>query len=250
MSVVKRTYAVRWLIVVAGPAKNRDGVVPRLRRDAFRQDLGHRLSGLLDEFGTRGEAADVAGVVTDQLLRYIRGQVKPPFEVMARLAQAKNVSLDWLWTGEGPRKVITATDTESASLVRVPIYDVRAGMGFGQIAESEDVIGRLSFDPAWLASRGVRPKGAFLCFGIGDSMQPTIFDRDPLLGDLSDREPRDKVYLFRRNGALIIKRLQRQSDGTLVLISDNPAYRPEYLPRDEADKLEIIGRIAMAIRII
>jgi len=214
----------------------------------FRQDLGVRLAGLLDEFGTRSEASEVAGVVVDQLSRYVRGDVKPPFEVVARLANAKKVSLDWLWSGDGSRKIGVQAEADAGDLVRVPIYDVRAGMGFGQIADSEDVIGRMSFDPMWLVARGIKPKGAFMCFGSGDSMQPTIFDGDPIIGDSTDRDPRDKVYVFRRGGALIIKRLQSRSDGTIVLISDNSSYAPEPLPRDEADKLEIIGRIGMVLR--
>lgn len=232
------------------PAKNRDGMTLADVQHEFRADFGARLSGLLDEFQSRVEAGEVAGVTPDMLPRYARGVVKPPLEVIARLAAAKGVSLDWLWNGHGARRLGEAPARDDEALVRVPIYDVRVGAGFGQVADSENVIGALSFDPMWLTMRGIKPAGAFLCFGTGDSMAPTILDGDPIIGDSTDREPRDKVFVLRRAGGLIVKRLQKRSDGTVVLLSDNPAYKPEILPRDEADDLEVIGRVGMVFRSI
>lgn len=46
----------------------------------------------------------MAGVSPDQLARYVKGQNAAPFEVLARLAGAKGVSLDWLATGRGPMR--------------------------------------------------------------------------------------------------------------------------------------------------
>lgn len=219
-------------------------------RGEFHADFGARLSGLIAEFGTKTAAGEIAGVTPDMLPRYARGVVKPPLEVIARLAEAKNVSIDWLWSGKGARKIGDEPPADESSLVRVPIYDVRAGAGFAQVAEAENIIGALSFDPLWLVRRGIKPKGAFICFGTGDSMAPTILDGDPIIADSTDKELRDKVFVCRRSGGLIIKRLQRRSDGTLLLISDNPAYKPEELPRDEADSLEILGRVGMVLRAI
>jgi phage repressor protein C with HTH and peptisase S24 domain len=34
----------------------------------------------------------------------------------------------------------------------------------------------------------------------------------------------------------------------LSLISHNPTYPPEELPRDEADEIEIIGRVGMVLK--
>jgi hypothetical protein len=215
---------------------------------SYRTAFGGRLSALLDQFDSRVTAADVAGVVPDQLGRYVRGVAKPPLEVIARLAKAQNVSLDWLWWGEGARTL--GGDLPDSSLVPVPYYDMRASAGSGQMVESEEPLAHLYFDRSWLARHRINPLGAGLITAEGNSMRPTIEDGDPLLIDRSDREPRDKVYLFRRGGALLIKELRRRSDGALQLVSHNPAYGPEELPRDQADDLEIIARVAMAIRAV
>lgn len=236
--------------IVRKPSKKPGG---RALEDAvrpYRQEFGDRLSGLLDQFDSRTEAAAVAGVVPDQLARYARGTVKPTLEVIARLARAKGVSLDWLWTGEGARDIGGEEPDVAGSLVSIPLYDVRVGAGLGQFAEEEAPIARVSFDRAWLAAHGIKPSGAKLMLAKGDSMSDTIEDGDPILVDTADIEPRDKVYVVRRGGALLVKRLQRHSDGAISLLSDNPAYGPERLPRDEADNLEIIGRVGMVFKAV
>src|SRR5579862_8443312 len=72
---------------------------------SFRTTFGERLRTVADLFDSRAEASEVAGVVPEQLQKYIRGAVKPPFEVIRRLAAAKAISLDWLATGEGEMRI-------------------------------------------------------------------------------------------------------------------------------------------------
>jgi hypothetical protein len=45
------------------------------------------------------------GVSTDSLQRYIREDNMPPFDAAARLCAAAGVSMEWLATGESPRRV-------------------------------------------------------------------------------------------------------------------------------------------------
>jgi hypothetical protein len=64
--------------------------------------VGCRLDAIISLYPTKKYAADTAGISPDQLTRYVKGQSAPPFEVLARLASRKGVSLDWLATGQGP----------------------------------------------------------------------------------------------------------------------------------------------------
>lgn len=200
----------------------------------------------MDEFESRAEAAKVAGVVADQLARYVRGDAKPPLEVVARLCVRRGISIDWLWTGEGRRQETDEPVGEGE--VRIPIFDIRAGLGRGETVEDEQPIGYFTLPRSVLIANGINPAGAEMGFGSGDSMHGTIEDRDPMIWDRTDTEIRDKVYLMRRGGQLIVKRIQRRTNGALVLKSDNPSYEDETLPRDEADSLEIIGRVGMVLR--
>lgn len=63
-------------------------------------DLERRISAVVRLFRSRTEAAQVAGISTDQLARYEKGSA-PSFPPLAKLARAKGVSLDWLATGDG-----------------------------------------------------------------------------------------------------------------------------------------------------
>lgn len=63
--------------------------------------IGDRIGIVADLYGTKGEAASTAGVSPISLRRYIAEEQAPPFEVLANLAMAKGVSLEWLATGEG-----------------------------------------------------------------------------------------------------------------------------------------------------
>ncbi len=69
--------------------------------DPFKS-IGRRLAQVADLYGTRAAAAQVAGISTDQLARYINGSSpRLGFAPVARLCQAKGISLEWLWNGEG-----------------------------------------------------------------------------------------------------------------------------------------------------
>jgi len=216
---------------------------------AFRTGFADRLRWVLDSFENRGEAAAAAGVGANQLARYLRGEADPPWPVITRLAAEKGVSLNWLANGEGSRSSNAVDEVDDiAGMVSVPVFDFRASAGSGEVAESEEPVARIAFDRDLLIAHGISPKAPGLMVASGYSMKPTIDDGDPIVVDRTDREPRDKIYVFRRGGMLLIKELRRRSDGTLALISHNPSYQPEELPRDEADELEIIGRVGMVFK--
>ncbi|MBN1378360.1 MAG: helix-turn-helix transcriptional regulator [Gammaproteobacteria bacterium] len=66
--------------------------------------LGKRISSVADLYPSRKSAAAVAGVSTDQLSRYMRGENQPGLLTMAALAKTHGFSLDWLASGVGDPK--------------------------------------------------------------------------------------------------------------------------------------------------
>jgi len=208
---------------------------------------------------SREEAGARLGIHPNTLARYESDEREAPRTVLEKAANAYGVALSWLKAGDGQpasaREDARAFDSPHSSerdddQVMIPVLDIRASAGTGQPVESELSVGTMTFDRTSLIAHGVNPKGARLVQGQGDSMYPTIQDGDPLLIDITDRETRDKVFVIRRGSELLIKRLQKHSDGSVSLLSDNPTYAPERLPRDEADELEVIGRVAVVLRSI
>ena len=56
----------------------------------------------------------------------------------------------------------------------------------------------------------------------------------------------EAVYVIRLDDHLYAKRLQRQFDGTIHIISENKAYRDMIVPKEQLNDLEIIGRVVWA----
>lgn len=78
----------------------------------------------------------------------------------------------------------------------------------------------------------------------GDSMEPNIWEGDIVLIDTSESHiSDDTVYVLKRHGYLVVKRLQRTFDGSIKVKSDHPAYDDELIPRTEAERIDIVGRV-------
>ncbi|OSQ38853.1 hypothetical protein [Thalassospira mesophila] len=64
--------------------------------------LGERIRHVVDMFDRKKDAAEVAGVIPEQLNRWCQAQSEPRFVGVARLASAQAVRLEWIVTGRGP----------------------------------------------------------------------------------------------------------------------------------------------------
>jgi transcriptional regulator with XRE-family HTH domain len=124
-------------------------------------------------------------------------------------------------------------------------YDVRAAMGGGQIPhEYPEMLQDIRVSPRHLREMGVTFKEHFhlkMITGWGQSMAPTIKDRDPLLVDVTIREfTGDGVYLFSHDEMLYVKRLQKKGKSLFKMISDNKLHDPEDI---RVDDTHILARV-------
>ncbi|SHM45855.1 Helix-turn-helix domain-containing protein [Pseudomonas asturiensis] len=124
-------------------------------------------------------------------------------------------------------------------------YDVRAAMGGGQIPhEYPEMLQDIRVSPKHLREMGVTFKEHFhlkMITGWGQSMAPTIKDRDPLLVDVTIREfTGDGIYLFSHDEMLYVKRLQKKGKALFKMISDNKHHDPEDI---RVDDTHILARV-------
>jgi transcriptional regulator with XRE-family HTH domain len=124
-------------------------------------------------------------------------------------------------------------------------YDVRAAMGGGQIPhEYPEMLQDIRVSPRHLREMGVSFKEHFhlkMITGWGQSMAPTIKDRDPLLVDVTIREfTGDGIYLFSHDEMLYVKRLQKKGKDRFKMISDNKHHDPEEI---RVDDTHILARV-------
>ncbi|HEY0107300.1 MAG TPA: S24 family peptidase [Rhizomicrobium sp.] len=203
---------------------------------AFRVEFGERIRWLLDQFATRAEAAAIASVSPEHLPSYIAGRAKPPFELVVRLAAAKNVSLEWLATGEGDRNLGGEGPDDFVAVPIQPDADSRFDAG-------EEPM--LLFSRAWLR-KTVPAEEAKLRIVVqrGDANEPALRDGDALLVDTAvDRISDDALYVFLRDGRHLARFVETFVDGRVALRSRNPEYGTQTFSREEADALHVFGRV-------
>lgn len=130
--------------------------------------------------------------------------------------------------------------SQNRDWVDVPRLAIGASAGPGAHAEGESVFDTIQFSSRWLRSLGLQPGQLSTIVVSGDSMEPTLRDGDEILVDRTLRPLRDGIHVARLGDSLLVKRLDTGRSGTVVLLSDNPAYPPVECA---AQEVEVIGRV-------
>lgn len=169
------------------------------------------------------------------------------------MAEALEVSLEWLCTGRGAKgrnipthdfSGVPSLFADSNDVAMVPRLDIQASAGHGSLVDHEDAVEFLAFPPDWLRRRGINPVAARALTARGDSMEPTIRSGDVLLVDTSWQRVDDNgIYVVVSAGFVLVKRVHPRRDGSLMLISDNTRYPPEDIPVTEVPDFQIAGRV-------
>ncbi|MBB6286115.1 MULTISPECIES: XRE family transcriptional regulator [unclassified Pseudomonas] len=182
-----------------------------------------------------------ADLVKQMLAKHGRGLSE---EARARIAEVvEEVALESKSTN-----VVKVDFTRAGQVgdeVWIAHYDVRAAMGGGQIPhEFPEMLQDIRVSPKHLREMGVTFKEHFhlkMITGWGQSMAPTIKDRDPLLVDITIREfTGDGIYLFSHDEMLYVKRLQKKGKDRFKMISDNKHHDPEDI---RVDDTHILARV-------
>lgn len=121
--------------------------------------------------------------------------------------------------------------------VRIAHYDIRAAMGGGQLPHDyPEMLKDIRVSPSHLREIGVEFEEHYhlkVVTGWGQSMEPTIKHRDPLIVNINVRDfVGDGVYLFVWDDLLYIKRLQVADEDHYEMISDNPRHKDRLIRRD------------------
>lgn len=153
------------------------------------------------------------------------------------------------YTGKSPKQ-LDGKDGQPATLVHLPVFDVRASAGLGLPVGPEVQLGAIAFAPTFLRDRGATPDQCSIITASGDSMQPSIPDGSLLVVDHSQTEIKNgHIMVINVGEDLLVKRIRRRVDGLIDLISDNPAYPPETLGPDTLLQLRVVGRVVYFCRV-
>lgn len=208
-----------------------------------RSGLAHRLGQAVEVAGGPAKILRDAGVTSSTYSRYLNGETEASAEKLGRIAEVTGVSLDWLVLDRG------APIFEAGAPPAIPLGPDMAQippLRIGEELEGEIAGGeRLAFPRALLRRLGTEIEALEFLRARGDSMRPTIEDGAIVLIDRSQRDIiGDAVYLVSLDDGPLIRRVRRNVDGAITLISDNRAcYEPERLERADAERLRVHGRV-------
>ena len=180
-------------------------------------------------------------------------------EWVFKVAQGFNASTDYLATGQGPIRrdtkqqlakeigyeLVDEPDQWEEGYVQVPRYEISASAGGGTLVHSELIVDVMTFQSDWLkVCLGLSPDHAAVIGVSGNSMEPFLNDGDLILIDTGvNKVVNNDIYVIQYDDSLLIKRIQRNMDGTVIVKSDNPHYESEIFIGEMAQRLRVIGRL-------
>lgn len=183
------------------------------------------------------------GLSEATLRSYLAGETYPTLDRLELIAKAGNVSPLELAFGNTAKSAPIDDD----AYAYVPLYDARCSAGSGAWNERCNVLVNLSFTRYSLRKKGLTPSDLACLRVDGDSMVGLLDDGDTVMIDLSRNALEGEgVYVVMLDDHLYAKRLQRQFDGSVLIISHNKEYQPMTVPKDRLAELHIIGRVVWA----
>lgn len=185
------------------------------------------------------------GLSEGAIRSYLSGDTYPTLDRLEQIAQAAGASSMWLAFGQNQPAQRLADESDIYSYI--PLYDAVCSAGNGSWSDNSRVLTHLAFTTYSLRKQGLAATNLSAIRVDGDSMEGVLSDGDTVLIDHSRSVLQgETVYVIRLDDHLYVKRLQRQADGGISIISANPAYQVMSVPKDSIDELEIIGRVVWA----
>ncbi|WP_133364906.1 LexA family transcriptional regulator [Qipengyuania sediminis] len=121
----------------------------------------------------------------------------------------------------------------------VPRIALEASAGPGAVGLEEIAYDTIRFSHRWLREMGLEGAALSAIRVEGESMEPVLRSGDEIVVDRNKRTG-EGIFVVRIGDALHVKTVLAAVPGRITLISENHAYPPLELARDE---VEIIGRV-------
>lgn len=206
--------------------------------------------------------------------KYESGMASFPDDLKAQLAERYGINLHWLITGEGQMHVrrkravtddvfetptavgevdcVRACDSKKEKAeealkdsVVVEMTSLKVSAGAGQEWADAAVTGEKLCIPKRVARRYPKNSDFAGAQVVGDSMEPTLHDGEPVVY-VREFIQGDGIYVLAVNGELLVKRLQfDRIFNRLHIISDNTKYRPVEIPLEGLDNVRILGKVVI-----
>ncbi|KZL17852.1 XRE family transcriptional regulator [Pseudovibrio sp. Ad37] len=217
-----------------------------MNKELGNNTLGRRIRSCAEAVGSGDELSRITGISRRTLENYLSGSSEPKASGLLTIAKAASVTLDWLVTGEGPKKREVAGSVQATSFITIPRVDIQLAAGTGSLnGDNIEKLEDIPFTKSFLGGKLGRlsAEGLIILTADGDSMDPLIADGDLVMVDKKRNTLSDGVYAFVYGGLARVKRLRPTIQGDVELISQNPEYKDELLKRADLEDFHIIGKV-------
>ena len=240
-----------------------------INQTASREAFAARLTALADHYKSVDQFAKKIGVSPSALRKWLKGEAEPRRDLLVAVAQAAGVSVEWLATGRGPVRRGRAPAGLPPGLAEIGLrYQSAAEFGPDYVVlpnreatistresaplRSSQIVDDLAFKVDFVHHRfDVDPEHLLLIEAAADATAGTIRKRDLLLVDTADPEIHDNaLYVFDLNGELVIKRIRKKLDGTLVISRNGADAGIEEVAPSDVSSLQIVGRVVWFGRLL
>jgi len=163
---------------------------------------------------------------------------KIPFDKILDFCAIKKISINWLLYGQDPSSLIDTTDK-----YWIKFYTgVALSAGGGSNIENEE-FEKLDIPDFFISTLGGKEniKNIEAINVTGESMEPTLNDSDIIFIDTNKQDcTKDGIYALHTQDGLLVKRIQKLSNGNFNIISDNTIYSNYTITKSE---LTIYGKV-------
>lgn len=189
--------------------------------------------------------------VSKESLSHFKKRGTLPMEQIAYFCAKRKISINWILFNQAPKSL----EEETEKYARIQYFSkVNASAGGGGLNEEEEYE-LLILDKALLnrlyRSKSANAQNIAALNVLGDSMEPTLHDKEVVLFDRADRVVgKGGIFIVATTAGLFVKRVARRVDGSLELISDNKNYNSELICEDELLGVTILGRVVGKLGLI
>ena len=186
--------------------------------------VGERIQFVQNKVGGSTKLHELTGISASQQSRLIRNEIKSPgLQQVTAIAEAGDVSLDWIARGIGDG--LNGTMSSLCSFYEIRYYDIKQ-----KIRYVEDFLE--------IAGIYIKPDDTVIFVQTGDEMEPTIKKGSTVVIDTNQKSGLG-LFLVNLMDTYMLARLDYEEDGTIQLKRDNGNYSTRIYRKDA---LEIIGR--------
>lgn len=229
----------------------------RQRLKVLAPGFGRRVSEAVEALGGTADAAKAVGLGENQVRRIVNEETVPSFPAISMLAKKSGFRSEWLAFAEEPAKregpptrEALPIETQAEPFYWVPELDARAAAGRGVVNEEFPEVKSAYPIPRQIIDRmGLDPRRLRILQSDGTSMEPDIRHGDHMVIFTGEETLIDgAIYVLNNGDDTVVKQVQLDPRGGLVLISKNPAFPPLPLAPAEREQLSFAGRVVMTLK--